>query len=62
MADALLIHIFIEVLVNIFLIAREVKEELLEGGLVIFRIVHHRIDLAAVAGGEHHQFLEPIIL
>ena len=62
MADAVLVHVGIEIRVDVFLVAREVEKELLERREVVRRRLDDGVDLAAVAGREHDGLVHAVVV
>ena len=62
MADTLLIHEVIQVFVEILIVARKVKEELLQRGQVFLRVIHDGVHLAAVASREHDRLVDALVV
>ena len=61
MIDALFIFIGIQIFADILLVARKVEQELPHGFKSFSGIIHHRIELTAIAGGQHCRLIDLIV-
>ena len=61
MADAFLVDERVEVRVDVLVVARQVKQELLERRCIFLCIVDDGVHLAAVAGREHDGLRYPLV-